>query len=152
MVSNQEIPLIYRTPSPYSEPLAAFGGALLNLLNPLRYLQSLTPAATASSYSALNRPLYDQLAAHLLFFAWAQAVVLRSTTDLKVWKALLFGMFLCDVLHLWASYNILGARVFFNPTRWRFEEWVNFVMLYGPGSLRLAFCAGMGLEKGRKVE
>ena len=148
MANKPPFPFIYRFLFLYLEPISALLGTIINILDPLRYLQSLSPAATASSYSPLTKPIYDQLAAHLLFFSWSQAVVLRSTNDMKVWKALLFGMFLCDILHLFASYRILGPEVFFNPTFWRWEDWVNFIMLYGPGGLRLAFCAGVGVRKG----
>lgn len=132
----------------YLEPAGAFLGTIINILDPVRYLQSLSPTATASAYSPLTQPIYDQLAAHLLFFSWSQAFVLRSTNDIRVWKVLLFGMILCDVLHLFASYRILGPKVFFNPRLWRWEEWLNFIMLYGPGGLRLAFCAGIGVRRG----
>lgn len=152
MPSAIEIPLPYRLHFLYIEPLGAFFGVLVNLFPPITYLKSLSPKATAATYSPLDQPIYDQLAAHLLFFAWAQAIVLRSTSDVYVWKILLFGMALCDVLHLRASFNILGAEVFSNPARWRWEEWVNFVMLYGPGGLRMAFCAGVGLGKEGKTE
>ncbi|KAL6712734.1 hypothetical protein ACLMJK_009672 [Lecanora helva] len=148
--SSSPIPRIYRILFLYFEPAAAFGGVVINLFDPIQYLQSLSPAASSSTYSPLTQPIYEQLAAHLLFFAWSQAIVLRSTNDTRVWKAILFGMFLCDVIHLFASYRILGAEVFMNPTKWRWEEWVNFVMLYGPGSLRLAFCAGIGLGRPQK--
>lgn len=140
-------PLLYRFLFLYLEPIGAFFGTLVNIFDPLRYLQSLSPTATASTYSPLTQPIYDQLAAHLLFFSWSQAVVLRSTDDVKMWKAMLFGMFLCDILHLFASYRILGPEVFFSPSLWRWEEWVNFIMLYGPGGLRLAFCMGVGVKR-----
>lgn len=148
MADQPPFPFLYRFLFLYLEPTGAFLGTIVNILDPLRYLQSLSPAATASSFSPLTRPIYDQLAAHLLFFSWSQAFVLRSTNDIKVWKALLFGMFLCDILHLFASYRVLGPEVFFNPSLWRWEEWVNFIMLYGPGGLRLAFCAGVGVRRG----
>ena len=134
----------------YFEPLAALNGAFITLFRPVSYLQIMSPLATPSTYSPLDQPVYDQLAALLVLFAWCQAVVLRVTTDIRVWKSLLFGMFLCDVLHLYAAYRILGPQVFFDPRRWRAEEWVNFVMLYGPGALRLGLCLGVGLrEDGR---
>ena len=142
------IPFLYRFVFLYLEPAGAFFGAVVNILDPLRYLQSLSPTATASAYSPLTQPIYDQLAAHLIFFSWSQAYVLRSTDDIRAWKALLFGMFLCDIMHLFASYRILGPKVFFSPSLWRWEEWLNFVMLYGPGGLRLAFCAGIGVGRG----
>ena len=64
---------------------------------------------------------------------------------------MLFGMLICDLLHLYASFQILGAAVFLDPTRWRWEEWVNFVMLYGPGSLRLGVCLGVGIKERSEV-
>ena len=146
---ESSIPFLYRFVFLYLEPAGAFFGTIINILDPLRYLQSLSPTATASAYTPLTQPIYDQLAAHLLFFSWSQAVVLRSTGNMRVWKALLFGMFLCDILHLFASYRILGPKVFFSPSLWRWEEWVNFIMLYGPGGLRLAFCVEIGVRKGK---
>ena len=147
MDAKPPIPFLYRFLFLYVEPVGAFFGTIVNILDPLQYLQSLSPTATASAFSPLTQPIYDQLAAHLLFFSWSQAVVLRSTDDIKVWKALLFGMFLCDLLHLFASYRVLGPNVFFSPSLWRWEEWVHFIMRYGPGGLRLAFCAGVGVPR-----
>lgn len=61
-------------------------------------------------------------------------------------------MFLHDILHLFSSYKVLDPEVFFSPSLWRCEEWVNFIMLYGAGALSLAFCAGVGVRrKERKV-
>ena len=150
MKSNASIPFVYRFLFLYVEPLSAFIGAIVNILDPSRYLQSLSPAATASTYSPLTQPIYGQLAALFVLFGWSQAVVLRSTDDLKVWKVLLFGMFLCDSLYLFASYRILGPEVFFSPSLWRWEEWVNFIMLYWAGGSRLAFCAGVGIGRGQR--
>lgn len=147
-----EKPLIYRLCFLWIEPMSALFGVLVNLTTPITFLQSLSPLATATTLSPLEKPIYDQLAAHLFLFAWMEMVVLRSTSDTKVWKRVLFGMFLCDMLHLWASYSILGVSVYFNPVRWRWEEWVNFVALYGFGSLRLAFCARVGFGHGEKRE
>ena len=145
------IPWPYRVVFLYFEPFAALGGTFITLFRPVAYLQSLSPSATAATYSALDQPIYDQLAAHLLRFAWCQAVVLRVTTDVRVWKYVLFGMLLCDVLHLFASYQILGAAVFFDPRKWRMEEWVNLIMLYGSGTLRIGVCLGVGIDRVKKI-
>lgn len=143
------IPLPYRLLFLYIEPFSALLGTYINLVSPPTYLLSLSPTATTSTYSSLTYPIYAQLAGHLLLFAWLQAVLLRSTNDLKVWKTVLAGMVLCDLLHLWGSAQVLGWSGFVNPTTWRWEEWVNFVMLYGPGGMRIAFCMGVGLGKRR---
>ena len=148
----RHIHIAYRLLFLYIEPAGAFLGFLITLLDPFQYLHSLSPQAVPADMSPLESPIYDQLSAHLLRFAWSQAVVLRMTSDLRTWKLILFGMFLCDVFHLWGSARILGTDVFFNPRLWRWEEWVNFIMLYGPGSLRLAFCAGFGINEAQTVE
>lgn len=149
------IPWPYKAMFLYFEPLAAFNGAVMTLTRPVSYLQVMSPMATLSTYSPLEQPVYDQIAALLVLFAWCQAIVLRVTSEIRVWKYLLFGMLICDVIHLYAAYQILGPQIFFDPRRWRLEEWVNFVMLYGPGTLRLGVCLGVGLgeEKigGKKV-
>ena len=152
MESKASIPFLYRSLFLYLEPLSAFLGTIINIFDPSRYLQSLSPTATTATYSPLIQPVYGQLAALFLLFGWSQAVVLHSTDDLKVCKALLFGMFLCDSLYLFASFRILGPEVFFSPSLWRWKEWVNFVMLYWAGGSKLAFCAGVGVgreERGR---
>ena len=69
-------------------------GLLFLYMEPANFLNSVSPLATAATYSALDQPLQRQLAAHLLVFAWLEAFVLRSTSDVKTRKALLFGMFL----------------------------------------------------------
>jgi len=41
-------------------------------------------------------------------------VVLRSTNDLRVWKAVLLRLFICDALHLYATWLTLGS-LFLGP-------------------------------------
>ena len=72
-------------------------------------------------------------------------MLLRSTDDLKVWKIVLAGIVLCDVLHLWGSLEVLGSQGFWDVRKWRWEEWVSLGMLWGPGAMRVMFCAGVGL-------
>ena len=146
------IPLPYRLLFLYVEPVCALFGAIINLVSPITYLLSLSPNATPSTYDPLTSPIYAQLAGHLLLFTWLQAVLLRSTDDLRVWKIVLAGIVLCDLLHLWGSAQLLGLRGFVDPRAWRLEEWVNFVMLYGPGAMRVVFCMGWGLGEEAKVK
>ncbi len=54
-------------------------------------------------------------------------------------------MVLCDLLHLYGIWSALDTKVFWDRERWRVEEWINFVMLYGLGGMRITFCAGVGL-------
>jgi hypothetical protein len=69
------------------------------------------------------------------------------TKDLTVWKCVLGGIILCDILHLYASWCELGSVVFFNVAAWRKEEWVNYGLLYGPMVLRACFLGEVGLRR-----
>ncbi len=55
------------------------------------------PTSHSHNIIPLEKPIYDQLAAHLFLFLWMQMVVLRSTSDIQVWERILLGMDLCDV-------------------------------------------------------
>ncbi|KAL8726356.1 MAG: hypothetical protein Q9166_006763 [cf. Caloplaca sp. 2 TL-2023] len=98
--SHTHIALPYRLAFLYIEPIAAFFGTLTTLFYPKAYLHSLSPTAT---YSPLSYPIYAQIAGHDLLFSWLQAVLLRSTSSVKIWKIVLFGILMCDVLHLYGS-------------------------------------------------
>ncbi|KAL8996262.1 MAG: hypothetical protein Q9169_004193 [Polycauliona sp. 2 TL-2023] len=147
--SRAHIAIPYRILFLYIEPLAALLGTYTNLFQPEPYLLSLSPKAT---YSSLTYPVYAQIAGHDLLFSWLQAVLLRQTSSVKIWKTVLFGMLMCDILHLYGSYVILGAEGFFDPRTWRWEEWITFVMTYGPGLLRAAFCLEIGVGKAQKAK
>ena len=141
-VSHAHIALPYRLLFLYFEPVAAFGGVILTIATPESYLRSLSPRAT---YTPLTYPIYAQLAGHLLLFSWLQAVLLRSTASVRLWKIVLFGILLCDLLHLYGSYVALGAGAFFDPRAWRLEDWTTLSMTYGPAIMRASFCMGVGV-------
>lgn len=142
-----QIPLPYRILLLYFEPLAALNGAVMTHFFPSRYLLTMSPSATASTYSPQTQVVYDQLAATYVLFAFIEAVVLRVTSELNVWKAVVFGILICDVIHLYGSYASMGIEVFIRPWLWRAEDWVNFVMLYGPGMMRLGLLFEVGFKQ-----
>ncbi|KAL8670415.1 MAG: hypothetical protein Q9168_005044 [Polycauliona sp. 1 TL-2023] len=147
--SQTHIALPYRILFLYIEPLAALCGTYANLFQPNAYLLSLSPKAT---YSSLTYPIYAQIAGHDFLFSWLLAVLLRQTSSVRIWKTVLFGMLMCDLLHLYGSYVVLGPEAFFDPRLWRWEDWVTFVMTYGPGSLRAAFCLEIGVGRNKKTK
>src|SRR5437667_6315759 len=100
-MSHLQIPLPYRILLLYFEPLAALNGAFLAHFKPSDYLLVMSPSATASTYSPQTQIVYDQLAATYLLFAFNEAVVLRVTSELRVWKAIVLGILLCDAVHLY---------------------------------------------------
>ncbi|MCJ1290689.1 hypothetical protein MMC34_002231 [Xylographa carneopallida] len=146
MPDHSLIPLPYRILLLYLEPVAAFNGAILSHFFPAYYLAGMSPSATTTTYSSPSQVIFDQLAACYFLFAFNEAVVLRSTSDLRVWKAIVLGILICDLFHLYGTWEALGAA-FWDPRLWRVEDWVNLAMLYGPGGMRLAFLIGVGLKE-----
>jgi hypothetical protein len=146
---SRSIPLLYRLLFLTLEPLAALFGALLLLREPTRFLATMSPAAT---HAPSNKVIYDQLAATYTAMAWNAAVVLRlagkardDARTMRVWRGVLIGLLVCDVMHLYGSWQALGGEVFWMPARWRGEDWGNLGFLWGMAAVRLAFLLGIGL-------
>ncbi|KAF2014712.1 hypothetical protein BU24DRAFT_423611 [Aaosphaeria arxii CBS 175.79] len=145
MASLPHIPLLYRIMFLYFEPFSAFNGALLCHFRPANFLTTMSATAT---YSPSVQVIFDQVAACYILFAFNEAVVLRITKELRVWKTMILGMVLCDMLHIYGSWQALGTEVSLRPWLWRSEDALNMTILYGFLLLRLAFLAGIGLGKG----
>lgn len=138
------VPLVYIVFFLFLEPFFALTGAVLAHFDAPSFLNTFSESAV---YTPASQVIFDQLAATYVLFAFNQAVLLRVAKDLRVWKTVLLGIVLCDVLHLYASWSEIGSAVFWNPGMWRMEDWTNFGLLYGPMGLRLAFIMEVGFEK-----
>ncbi|KAJ4388579.1 hypothetical protein N0V93_006037 [Gnomoniopsis smithogilvyi] len=145
-----QIAPIYRVWHLYIEPFSAFYGAVLCARSPLLYLSVMSPRANRSHFNSEVQVVFDQLAATYLLFAFNQGVVLRiADGNLRIWRALLAGMLICDLVHIWGTSKALGPSLFV-PVEWRFYDWVNVIMLIIPVLLRSAFLAGVGVKEGEK--
>jgi hypothetical protein len=147
------IPLAYRLLFLYIDPVAALFGAYLLMRDPARFLATMSPAA---ALAASNKVVYDQLAATYVLLAWTEGVVLRiagtpraSGVTMRVWKGVLAGALVCDIMHLWGSWAALGGEVFWNPIRWRGEDWGNLGFLWIIAAARLGFLLGAGFGSRR---
>lgn len=144
----------FRLPAIYSaffliiEPISAVIGAFYAHFKPLDYLQ-LTHAASAPSYSSTiplsTSIVLSQLANLYLLFAINEALVLRSTSDLRVWKTVLFGLLLADFGHLY-SVKDLGIEIYWNVLKWNRMDYGNVGFVYAGATMRLLFLAGVGLD------
>ncbi|KAH6989096.1 hypothetical protein BKA56DRAFT_629014 [Ilyonectria sp. MPI-CAGE-AT-0026] len=137
------IPFAYRALFLYFEPFAALGGSVLLHFFPTIFLNTMSLTA---KYAPDNQVIYEQLAATYVLFAFNEAVVLRITNDIRVWRGILMGILLCDAIHLYGSWAALGSAVFWDPRTWRPEDWVNLGSLWGQAFVRLAFLAGVGIQ------
>ncbi|KAF2644374.1 hypothetical protein P280DRAFT_467008 [Massarina eburnea CBS 473.64] len=138
------ISLVYRVWLLYLEPVFALNGAALCVFAPALFLNTFSPHLT---YAPSNQIIYDQLAATYALFAFNQAIVLRVAQDIRVWKAILGGILMCDTVHLWAGWKVMVQEGNTWPMGWRAEDWVAVLLLVLPGAMRVAFLMDVGIGK-----
>ncbi|KAK9385506.1 hypothetical protein V1515DRAFT_607641 [Lipomyces mesembrius] len=149
------VALPYRLYFLYVEPFLALSGAYLAIFRPELYLSMTVPHKVmyppTDSLSPSNHLLTTLLLTHIsclyVFFAFNEAVVLRCTNDLRVWKALLSTCLLSDVGHLYANFIVAEPTVFWNPWSWGSDEWGNLGTLWLGALLRVAFLWGLRIDR-----
>lgn len=142
------VPLTYRIFFLYVEPLASLLGAYYALYEPQEYLR-LTHASSAPTVSIplSTTIVLSQLSNLYLLFAINEALVLRATSDINVWRTLLLGLLIADLGHLY-SVHPLGLQVYWDILRWNAIDWGNVAFVYAGASMRICFLAGLGMSKG----
>ena len=144
----------FRLPPAYTyffliiEPISALVGAFYAHFKPLAYLQMTHTASSPSYISTIplsTNIVLTQLANLYLLFALNEALVLRSTSDLRVWKTVLFGLLIADFGHLY-SVSALGPEVYWNVLKWNAMDWGNVGFVYAGATMRMAFLSGIGLN------
>lgn len=149
------IHFIYRLFFLVVEPISALVGAYYSHFRQETYLNLLDRASAAPSPEA-GAPLatsvaLSQLANMFLFFALNEALVLRSTADLRVWRTVLSVLLLADVGHL-HSMRELGASIYWDAAGWNVSDLGNVPWVYFGMAMRLCFLAGIGLGESRALK
>ncbi|KAI1854895.1 hypothetical protein JX265_002534 [Neoarthrinium moseri] len=138
------LPVIYRLFFLIIEPISALVGAFYAHFRQPEYM-ALTHASTAVSPIPTGTSIImSQLANLYLLFALNEALVLRSTGNLRTWKTVLFVLLLADIGHLY-SVSAVGSRVYWDVASWNAIDWGNVPFVYLGASMRIAFLAGVGL-------
>ncbi|KAI0874748.1 NADP-dependent alcohol dehydrogenase-like protein [Hypoxylon argillaceum] len=141
------VPIPYRLFFLVIEPISALVGAFYAHYRQDAYL-SMTHADSASSPIPLGTSIVmSQLANLYLLFALNEALVLRSTSDLVVWKVVLFVLLVADFGHL-LSVSGHGSWIYWDFTRWNAIDWGNVPFVYLGASMRIAFLSGIGIVEG----
>lgn len=149
------MPIAYRLFFLVIEPISALVGAFFAHFRQREYLM-LTDAASASVLTPIptgTSIVLSQLANLYLLFALNEALVLRSTSSIRVWKTVLFVLLVADIGHLY-SVSALGWAVFWpgNFAKWNAIDWGNIPFVYLGASMRIAFLADVGFGKtGKKI-
>jgi hypothetical protein len=140
------IPTAYQAFFLWIEPAATLVGAFYACFLPETYLQ-LTDAATAPGILGLpvaTHVVLRQLGNLYLALALSEALVLRSTTDLRVWRTLLLVLLIADLGHLYSCLP-LGADIYYRVAKWNSMDWGNLAAVYCVATVRMCFLAGVGM-------
>lgn len=127
MVPSQLSPaIIFRIVMLYYEPFAAIAGAILVLSCPTSVLSGILPPNTSITLTPIHHFLITNIASLWLFFGVVEAIVLRLTSDLKIWSAVVGAMIFSDLGYLYARQRVVPAwNIYWRVDRWRWEDWVN---------------------------
>ncbi len=142
------LPFFYQLFFLYVEPFSTVVGAVYAHFYPQVYLH-LTDAASAPAADAsvpmATKITLTQLANLYFLFAFLEALVLRRTSDPKVWRTLLCGMLLADLGHVY-SVSPLGFSIYWRFWTWNAIHWGNLGFVYVGALTRTAFLTGVGIK------
>lgn len=147
------IPWPYRAFFLYIEPISTIIGAYYAWCRPQYYLLlTHQPSAPRLLGVPLGTEVVLRQLANLYFaFTLNEALVLRATNDLKVWRTLLFGLLIADLGHLYSCFP-LGVEYYYDFRNWNAIAWGNIAFVYCGATLRTCFLLGVGLGTGKKVK
>lgn len=122
---NFRLPAIYSVFFLVIEPISTIVGAYFAHFQQKQYLQMThLPSSLSEEIPLSSSIVLSQLANLYLLFAINEALVLRSTSNLRVWKTVLFGLLLADVGHLY-SVKSLGPEIYWEAWNWNAMHWGN---------------------------
>ena len=150
VLAGVQMPFAYRLFFLLVEPISAMVGAFYNHFRQARYLELLDAASASKEVPRATSVAMSQLANMYLFFALNEAIVLRSTGDVRVWRAVLLVLLLADVGHLLSMWE-LGPGIYYNVMSWNVGDVGNVPWVYAGATMRLCFLSGVGLDQVKTV-
>ena len=135
---------VYRFFFLFVEPFSALVGSYYAFFQQNTYLHlTHAPSAPKQDIPVSTQIVLTQLSNLYLLFALNEALVLRATSDLRVWRAVLFVLLIADIGHLY-SVNALGSHVYWNMLAWNAIDWGNIGFVYVGAMMRISFLLCIG--------
>ncbi|RMZ83284.1 hypothetical protein DV738_g1258, partial [Chaetothyriales sp. CBS 135597] len=146
--TTSTIPLLYSLFFLWIEPFATLVGAFFAWVQPTTYLTLTHAASVPPEQLVQGLPLatlvaLQQLGNLYLAFALIEASVLRTTSDLKVWRTLLICLLIADFGHLLSCYP-LGLDSYYDVQQWNAIAYGNYLFVYFGASFRISFLLNLG--------
>ena len=146
-------PLPYQVFILYIEPIATLIGAYYAFFMPETYLQLTQSSRFAGILAMPTATLVAMrsLGNMYLAFALSEALVLRATYDLKVWRMFLLVLLIADFGHLYSCLP-LGLDVYYDVAKWNAIDWGNIGFVYVGATIRILLLAGVGMGGPKKAK
>ena len=143
--NSRHIPLPYRYFFLYIEPLSTIVGAYYAIFQQQAYLDlTHVLSSPVTGIPTSTEIVLKQLANLYFLFALNEALVLRSTTNLRVWRTLLSCLLVADLGHLYSVCPV-GLQIYWAFWKWNAIDWGNIGFVYLGATMRSAFLLGVGL-------
>lgn len=125
------------------EPILALLGAITVVVNPAKYLSTMTRDTVG--YDPATAFLYTQLCGAWLVFAINEALVLRLVDNRRVWKLMCLGMLASDFCYMHSCAQANGGWTeWIQLQQWSTEDWAVFVTTFPPVTTRVLLVLGIG--------
>ena len=146
-------PLPYQLFFLYIEPFATLVGAYYAFLMPEAYLQLLQSSKLAGMLAMPTATLVAlrSLGNMYMAFALSEALVLRASNDMKVWRIFLLVLLIADFGHLYSCLP-LGVEIYWDVTKWNAIDYGNIGFVYAGATIRACFLAGVGMGGPKRVK
>ena len=144
-----KLPLWYTLFFLYIEPFSTLVGAYFGCIQQQTYLELTHARSFQNGISTGVAIVLFQLGNLYLMFALSEALVLRSSREVKVWRAVLIPMLIADLGHLY-SVSPLGLDAYWSVLQWNSIDWGNIGFVYVGACTRTAFLLGFGLRNSAK--
>lgn len=137
----------------YIEPVATLIGAYYAFFMPETYLQLTQSSRFAGILAMPTATLVALRGLGNMYFAFAlsEALVLRTTSDMKVWRMFLLVLLIADFGHLYSCLP-LGLDVYYDVAKWNAIDWGNIGFVYAGATTRICFLAGIGMGGPKKAK
>jgi hypothetical protein len=146
-------PLPYQIFFLYIEPIATLVGAYYAFFQPETYLQLIQSSRIAGILAMPTATLVALrgLGNMYLAFALSEALVLRVSYDMNVWRMFLLVLLIADFGHLYSCLP-LGLELYYDVMKWNAIDWGNIGFVYAGATIRTLFLANVGMGGPKKAK
>ncbi|KAL0938317.1 uncharacterized protein CTRU02_204927 [Colletotrichum truncatum] len=127
------------------DPLVLVVSAVGCVVSPAALLDGFIPA-TMSKPDPDHGFLFQQIAALYLFMATIMIGVLRTSSDMKIWRTVQGGVLVVDIALLIIIYVSLDHQARLSPSKLRLQDYGNVLFTGWVAVVRGLFLAGVGVQ------